>query len=167
MANKFENGLATTRWLLLPFCISLIVELAMLVVRVVEDTVTFASSLGAQTDESAILQVLGIIDLTLTGSLVLIVSLVTYSLFVHPVDVKANEGWPSWLAHVDFAELKRKLLAAIVAISAIKLLEVFMDVEHKSAQSIEWMLAIHLVFVLSTLLMAVSDKIGANAPKET
>jgi uncharacterized membrane protein YqhA len=39
--------------------------------------------------------------------------------------LRVYEGWPDW---IDFARLKVMLLSTIVAISSIKLLEVFLDV---------------------------------------
>jgi uncharacterized protein (TIGR00645 family) len=88
-----------------------------------------------------------------------------YVNFISPVDVKAHDHWPDWIAHVDFSELKRKLMGAIVAISAIKLLEAFMDVEHEGDRTLAWMAGVHVVFVVSALSLAIGDRL--SAPRST
>ena len=57
-------------------------------------------------------------------------------------------------------ELKLKLMASIVAISGIKLLESFMEVEHESDRDLYFLVGIHLTFVASTLFLALSDRLG-------
>ena len=104
-------------------------------------------------DEGVLLTELGIVDMTLTASLVVIVFLSGYTNFVAPVLMRAGDGRPHWIAEIDFGELKLKLMASIVAISAIKLLEGFMDIAHLSDRE----LGIHLAFVLSACLLALAD----------
>ena len=53
------------------------------------------------------------------------------------------------MADVDFSELKLKLMASIVAISAIKLLEAFMDVGHDSDRDLAWQTGVLAAFVVS------------------
>ena len=90
-------------------------------------------------DEDVLLSELAIVDLTLTASLVVIVFLSGYTNFVAPVVMRKDDGRPHWIAEIDFTELKLKLMASIVAISAIKLLEGFMNVEKEPiANSIGW-----------------------------
>ena len=83
-------------------------------------------------DEEVLLSELAIVDLTLTASLVVIVFLSGYTNFVAPVVMREDDGRPHWIAEIDFGELKLKLMASIVAISAIKLLEGFMDIDHET-----------------------------------
>ena len=106
------------------------------------------------------LGVLAIVDLTLTASLVVLVIFSGYANFVARGDVDAHPGWPRWMADIDFSELKLKLMSSIVAISAIKLLESFMEVEHESDRNLYFLVGIHLTFVVSTLLLALSDWLG-------
>lgn len=65
------------------------------------------------------------------------------------------------MTKVDFAGLKQKLLASIVAISAIQVLKAFMNIDVAfDAQKLAWLAGIHLVFVVSTLLIVWSDRLG-------
>jgi uncharacterized protein (TIGR00645 family) len=116
-------------------------------------------SIGANTEDRIILELLGLIDLTLTGALVMIVTISVYENFVSGVPATRREGWPDWMGGIDFTQLKLKLLSTIVAISAIKLLEVFMDVPKFNEQEMNYYIAIHLTFVISTFVFAFSDRV--------
>jgi uncharacterized protein (TIGR00645 family) len=65
------------------------------------------------------------------------------------------------MASIDFTSLKIKLLGSIVAISAIQLLKQFMDVRAASDRELWWYAGIHVVFVVSSVLLALSDRLTA------
>ena len=78
--------------------------------------------------EEVILAVLTLIDLSLAGNLLLIVLFSGYENFVSKFDLDPERERPAWMGTVDFSGLKMKLVASIVAISAISLLKSFMEV---------------------------------------
>ena len=80
--------------------------------------------------------------------------------------MRKDDGRPHWIAEIDFGELKLKLMASIVAISAIKLLEGFMDVAHASDRELGWLVGIHLTFVVSTMFLAIADRLGDHPRTE-
>jgi uncharacterized protein (TIGR00645 family) len=49
-----------------------------------------------------------------------------------------------------------------VAISAIQLLKQFMAVKTASDRDLMWYVGIHLVFVVSSVLLALSDRLGGE-----
>jgi uncharacterized protein (TIGR00645 family) len=55
---------------------------------------------------------------------------------------------------IDFGELKVKLLTSIVAIAAIHVLEMFMNVGGTSDHELGWSVGILTAFVLCALLLA-------------
>jgi uncharacterized protein (TIGR00645 family) len=165
MKPHVENALAAARWLLLPFYLAIVVAMALLLAKTGMRTWEFATTFISLDEDQSVLAALAIIDLTLTASLLLIVALAGYVNFIASVDVKAHDNWPDWIAHVDFAELKRKLMGAIVAISAIKLLEAFMNVDHEPDRTIGWMIGVHLAFVFSALALAIGDRLSAPKAK--
>lgn len=119
---------------------------------------------AAQTDGKLIVLVLNLIDVTLLASLVLMVILNGHRNMVSEFDDARRAALPSWLQRMDSSELKTKLFGAIVAISGIQVLSAFMDLAESDPVSEEyhttlaWMLAVHLVFVLSALLIALTDR---------
>jgi uncharacterized protein (TIGR00645 family) len=102
-----------------------------------------------------------LIDLSLTANLVLIVVFSGYENFVSKIDPEGHPDWPEWMSKIDFSGLKQKLLASIVAISAIQVLKAFMNLEKSiNEKTLPWLVAIHLVFVISGLLLAWTDHIS-------
>ena len=97
----------------------------------------------------------------LTGNLLLIVMLAGYENFVSKIHINQHEDRPSWMGTVDFSNLKIKLIASIVAISAIALLRAFLPLGDSSEPvdpaRLRWMVSIHLTFVVSGLMLAAMD----------
>jgi uncharacterized protein (TIGR00645 family) len=119
--------------------------------------------------EDVILVVLTLIDLTLAGNLLLIVLFSGYENFVSKFDFDTGADRPDWMGKVDFSGLKMKLIASIVAISAIDLLKWFMGIEEMTDAQMDrrffWLVVIHLTFVLSGVLMALMDYLTSKADK--
>src|SRR6202012_1459788 len=155
----FEYVLFNSRWLLAPFYVGLVVALAVLLVkfmRMLGEFVLHAS--GAKSSET-ILDALSLIHVTLVGNLILSVVLSVYENFVSRIDTSGNPSWPIWITKIDFAGLKQKMLASIVAISAIHVLEAFLNIDSNfDAVRMTWLVGVHLVFVISALLLALSDR---------
>ncbi len=166
MLSKIERGLEkflfTSRWLLAPFYVALVVALAGLMIKAVQELWHFVTHVFSFTESDIILAVLSLIDLTLTGSLIVIVIFSGYENFVSKIDEDAHRDWPEWMGKIDFAGLKQKLLSSIVAISAVQLLKAFMNVKNSSDRDLMWLVMIHVVFVVSGLLMAWTDRLSGD-----
>ena len=159
----FEKVLFNSRWLMAPFYLGLVVSLVVLLYKFVLLLVEFVLHAPSAKKSDTILGVLSLIDVSLTGNLVLIVVFSGYENFVSRIDPRGHPDWPEWMTKVDFAGLKQKLLASIVAISAIQVLKAFMNIDVAfDAQKLGWLAGIHLVFVVSTLLIVWSDKLGGD-----
>jgi uncharacterized protein (TIGR00645 family) len=161
--DAFERLLFVSRFLLAPLYLALAISLVAILFKAGFHLYELLTQLPNLNDESVLLSELGIVDLTLTASLVVIVFLSGYTNFVAPVLMRKDDGRPHWIAQIDFSELKLKLMASIVAISAIKVLEGFMDVAHESDRELWWLTVIHLSFVVSTLILAISDRLSHHA----
>ncbi|MBV8443362.1 MAG: TIGR00645 family protein [Hyphomicrobiales bacterium] len=161
--DAIERLLFASRFLLTPLYLALAFSLVALLAKTGVHLYQFIVQLPSLNDEGVLLSELALVDMTLTASLVVIVFLSGYTNFVAPVVMRENDGRPHWIAEIDFGELKLKLMASIVAISAIKLLEGFMDIEHESDRELWWLAGIHLTFVVSAVLLALTDRLGHRA----
>lgn len=123
----------------------------------------FFHASGRSGQSEIILGVLSLIDLSLSGNLLLIVIFSGYENFVSKMSTKDHEDQQEWHGTVDFATLKLKLVASMVAISGIHLLQAFMDVEKIDDNKIQWMVIIHLIFVISGVLLALMDRIAVSS----
>ena len=63
------------------------------------------------------------------------------------------------MGQIGFGDLKLKLMTTIIAISAIRLLEAFMDVDSQNQHDLAWSIGILLTFVVSGLLLALMERI--------
>jgi uncharacterized protein (TIGR00645 family) len=103
--------------------------------------------------------VLAMIDIVLVGNLVLIVIFSGYENFVSRFETESHDR-PDWMTKVDYGGLKMKLISSIVAISAIQVLKAFMNVGSYDDKTLMWLAGIHVVFLASMLVVAVSDRIA-------
>jgi uncharacterized protein (TIGR00645 family) len=155
-----ERIIFSSRWLLAPFYLGLVVALLALLVKGAQELIHFVGHVFTATEAETILGVLALVDLTFTGSLLVIVIFSGYENFVSKIDIKDTEDWPEWMAKIDFTGLKLKLMSSIVAISAIQLLKVFMDIKNISDRELGWYVGLHVVFVISGLVFALTDRYG-------
>lgn len=172
--NRAERGLEkllfASRWLMAPMYLGLVVALGMLAVVFLRELFHYAPEVMTMKGEDVILVVLTLIDLTLAANLLVIVLFSGYENFVSKFDFDAGQDRPDWMGTVDFSGLKMKLIASIVAISAIDLLKWFMGIEEFADpaamdQKFYWLVIIHLTFVISGLLMALMDFLVSKSDK--
>ena len=156
----FERVLFASRWLLAPFYLGLVVSLAVLLCRFTLSTVELVLHGLQGGEDHLIVAVLGLIDLSLVANLVLMVMFAGYENFVGRLHLRDDPDRPEWMGHVGFSELKLKLMASIVAISAIHLLEDFMNVPSLTDRDLYWRAGLHGVFVVSGLLLAWMDRVS-------
>jgi uncharacterized protein (TIGR00645 family) len=165
-----EAVLFGSRWLMAPFYLLMVAALGMLLVKFTQETWHIVTHTLSMTEAEAVLAVLSLIDITLTGNLLLMVLFAGYENFVSKMNVQDHEDRPDWMGKVDFAGLKLKLIASIVAISGINLLKNFMALEPGvmapgKEQQLFWLVVIHLVFIASGVMLAFMDKVAAGTPK--
>jgi len=163
LERLLERFLFSSRWLLAPFYAGLVLALVVLLIKAVHELTHFVLHAFSAKESDVILGVLTLVDLTLTGSLIIIVIFSGYENFVSKIDESTHKDWPEWMGKIDFTGLKLKLLSSIVAISAIQVLKAFMNLDkYPDTTRLAWLVGIHMVFVLSTLLLALSDRIGES-----
>ncbi len=161
-----ERTLLASRWILVVFYMGLAVALALYAVAFINKCIKIASKIFTYTDNEVILAMLGLIDACLVASLMVMVMLSGYENFVSRLD-KGDSSELSWLGKIDTGSLKVKIASAIVAISSIHLLQVFLNSNQYENEKIMWSTLIHLAFVASAVFLAIVDRIaeGSKAKK--
>ncbi len=160
-----ERLLFSSRWLLAPFFLGLTLALVILLIKFMAELTHLTLGAFSMSEADVIVGVLSLVDLVLTGSLLIIVIFSGYENFVSRVDHSGHADWPEWMGTIDFTALKLKLLSSIVAISAIQLLKQFMSLDKTSDRDLYWLVMIHVVFVVSSVLLALSDRIAGDHSK--
>ena len=162
--RKFELVIETiifqSRWALAPFYLGLALSQLLLLYHFLVQLGAFVISIPFATESEVILGVLGLIDLTFTGNLIIIVIFSGFENFVSRIEASDHER-PDWMTKVDFGGLKQKLVTSIVAISAIRVLKAFMNLEHYDNTRLAWLVGIHVLFLGSLLAVVLADRVSA------
>jgi len=156
-----ENIIFQSRWVLAPFYLGLALSLVLMLAQFCKEFYDFVTKIQGAKESDVILGVLGLIDLTFTANLVVIVIFSGYENFVSKIETTDHDR-PEWMTKVDFGGLKQKLMTSIVAISAIQVLRAFMYIEQQQPDNtrLGWLVGIHIVFVVSMLIVVLSDRIA-------
>lgn len=168
LEHLFENILFSTRWLLAPIYFGLSLAVLALGVKFFQEVAHVFSHLIEMKETDLVLTTLSLIDISLVGSLIVMVMFSGYENFVSRIDVQEGNDKLDWLGKLDANTLKLKVAASIVAISSIHLLRVFMEIptiyeDHEldvAHNKLLWYTIIHMTFVVSAVLLAVLDKIA-------
>ena len=166
LEKNLEKGLFASRWFIAPVYVILAISLGIITLKVIQEFIHVVPQMFSMTVREVMLFVLHVVDLALVGNLILMIIFAGYENFVSKISAAENsEDKPSWMGKVDFSDLKLKLIASIVAISGINLLEIFMDIESVPDREVQWMIIVHLVFIISGVLLAVMDFIASKTSK--
>ena len=173
MLKRIESGLESTiflsRWLLAPFYLGLVLGIILLFIKFTQEAWHLASVVLISSESDIVIGILALIDMSLVGSLLLMVIFSGYEIFVSKIHITNHEDKPEWMGKVDFSGLKLKVIGAIVAISAIDLLKTFMnipgDLTDQQMNTLMWKVIIHMAFVFSGLIFALTDKIAGDTVK--
>ena len=111
------------------------------------------------TETTIMLVVLGLIDVVMISNLLIMVIVGGYETFVSRMHLEGHPDQPEWLSHVNASVLKTKLAMAIIGISSIHLLKTFINAANYTDTVLIAQTAIHVVFLLSALAIAYTDRI--------
>lgn len=165
LEHILESMIFRSRWLLAPFFVGLIVAIGVLLVKFFKQLAQLIPMVVSGSESEIIVAILSLVDSALIASLLLIITFSGYENFVSKIGVGDHEDRPAWMGKVGFSDLKIKLIGAIVAISAVELLKAFIDIAQYTNEQLAWKVGIHLTFVVSGVLFAISDRISTNKDK--
>lgn len=170
--TSIERIILYSRYILVVFYIGLAVALAVYAVAFIFEVLHVAelAIFPPQNEKgnfSLVMPILELIDGALVSGLIVMVMLSSYENFVGRFGDDALHDSPEWLRRLDPGSLKVKVATALLTISAVKLLQVFMDREKVSDNDIYWMVVIHVVFIASAIALALLDRITDHSKKYT
>ena len=166
MERAIEKALFASRWILAPVYLGLSLALVALGIKFFMELFHLITGVFATGEAELVLILLGLVDMVLVGSLIVMVMFSGYENFVSALDVDQGGERLSWLGKLDANSLKLKVASSIVAISSIHLLSAFMKTPGYFADGADggkvlmWYVIIHLTFVLSAFVMGYLDKIS-------
>ncbi len=162
LETTFERALFGVRWLLAPIYIGLGLSLFLLLAKFAIAAWKLVLAVAGGSSDTIVVGLLGLVDISLLANLILMVIFAGYENFVSRMDIADHPDRQDWMGQIGFSEIKLKLMSSIVAISAIHVLEDFMDIAGRSDRELGWSAGLLGVFVLSAVLLASMDRISAK-----
>jgi uncharacterized protein (TIGR00645 family) len=149
-------ALFATRWLQAPLYFGLVAAQGVYVYKFFNElwALILRCVTGQATETYVMLAVLKLVDVVMIANLLIMVIVGGYETFVSRIGLQGHRDQPEWLSHVNSNVLKVKLATAIVGISSVHLLQMFVDVHHTSRHSLLWGTVIHMAFIVSAAILA-------------
>lgn len=157
--NLFETVIFASRWIQAPIYGGLIVASVLYTYKFTLELIHLVATVNEIKEEALMLGILTLVDISMVLNLLIMVIVGGYATFVSRMHLEEHEDRPDWLEKIDAGTLKVKLAGALVGISGIHLLKSFINIENKDFSQVQWQIAIHVVFLFSTLMLAYTEKI--------
>lgn len=169
-----EGGIFSSRWLQAPMYVGLVVAQTFYCWKFgVELWHMIATLTGPEgmTAKMFLLGILELIDFVMVANLIAMVVIGGYATFISKLDIGHHPDRPEWLDHIDPGSIKVKLASSLIGISSIQLLQAFIGIDTRVAKladpaaidlfyrGILWQIVLHVVFVISALLLALTDMV--------
>ena len=163
MDRLIERTLIAARWLLAPMYLGLALLLVLFVVQFFQDLWHAARSVIESGRAQLIIEALGMVDLALVASLVVMVMLSSYENYLSRLDLASVSKQLGWLAKLDAGSVKVKVAVAIVVIAAVDLLQAFLEIDDIPNDKLLWRVIVVLTFLASAIALAWLDRLTAKA----
>ncbi len=157
--KQIEKIIFFSRWLQLPVYLGLIIASLLYVFKFMILLWHLITDFTVMNDNMIMLAVLGLVDISMVINLLVVVFIGGYWTFVSKIEFDNHADNPDWLSKINASTLKIKLIVSLVSISGVHLLKTFVDIHNIKMQDALLQIGIHMVFILSALLLAYTDKI--------
>jgi uncharacterized protein (TIGR00645 family) len=160
MGKIIATILLGSRWLMAPLYLGLIAALIVIGIEFFEELFHVVVGYTKLDADGTILAVLKLIDLVLIANLVLIMISAGIGTLTSIERTVHDTPWEQFMGKVDFSGLKLKVIVSLVAISAVDLLESYVEVATVDKTDLFWQIAIIATFVLTGVLLAWMDRLA-------
>lgn len=172
--NPLSRLIFSSRWMQLPLYLGLILAQGVYVILFIKELIHLIEGATNLSEQLIMLAVLGLIDVVMISNLLVMVIVGGYETFVSRLNLQTHPDVPEWLGHVNASVLKVKLAMAIIGISSIHLLKTFIAIGTLGSENsgfteagVKWQTIIHMVFILSAIGIAYTDKVMSEAIKSS
>lgn len=167
MGDLLNKTILASRYLLAVFYLGLAAALALYAAKFVLKVYEFGTKVLVSDDHDNLLAILYLLDSALVAALIVTVALSSWDTLVSRLKAEAEREKMSWVAKVDPGNLKIKLATALVAISGINLLQMFVDIKQTEDRVLFWAIGIHAVFLMGVLALAIADRLEGTPEGRT
>lgn len=154
-----EKLIYNSRWIQAPVYVGLIIGTLVFSIKFFIELYHMIATFGISDEKTLMIAILTLIDVTMVINLLIVVIIGGYWTFVNKIEIIKEEERPDWLKKINASSLKIKLIVSLVSISGVDLLKSFINIQNIGTEKVILQIAIHLTFIISALLLALSDKI--------
>lgn len=155
----FEVLIFGSRWIQAPLYAGLIVAAVLYSYKFLTELIHLIQTTPHISESALMLSILTLVDITMVCNLVIMVIIGGYATFVSKIDLAHHKDRPEWLEKIDAGTLKVKLASSLVSVSGIHLLKSFINIGNQNIQEVQWQIVIHVVFLLSAIMLAWTERI--------
>lgn len=155
----FERFIYGGRWVIAPMYVGLLIALVIYTYKFITQLIELCEKVRTITEADLMLSVLSLIDTVMIGNLILLIMIGSYAIFVRKFEIEIHER-PHWLEHITSGTLKIKMGMSLIGVSSIHLLKDFIGTEAWNLEFIGKHVIIHIVFIISTIALAYTERIS-------
>lgn len=155
--TQVGNMVFEIRWGLIPMYIGLWVAMLLYIVKFFQGVYELATHFMTLNENDMLVSVLGLIDITMIGNLIVMTTVGGYSIFVREYDTRNLSDKPRWLNNINTSTLKIKMGMSLIGVGAIHLLKTFFDVASIDWNNLAKLGFIFGLFILFTYMLCVID----------
>ena len=155
--KKFiETIIFAAKWILIPFYLGLFITMFIYTYVYIEQIIHLLSITKGITRDEVLLTTLELVDIVMIANLIKMIITGSYNSFVDKRHGYAGEN-------VSSNMLKIKISTSIIGVSAVHLLQTFINSENVSMENIKKQLAIHCTFLIGAFVLAMIDFLHAKS----
>ena len=155
----FEAAIFRSRWLQAPLYAGLIIGIILYSYKFTLELWDLVGAVKDMEEGEFMLRMLTLVDIVMVSNLIVMVIIGGYYTFVSRIKIK-HEDKPEWLDTVNAGVLKIKMASSLINISAIHLLQSFININLKTDRELIFQAVIHVMFILSALGLAYVEKLS-------
>lgn len=165
LESKFEKMIFWSRWLQAPMYAGLMVGIILYSYKFTLEIYHLIKEVPSIEESQFMLSILTLVDIVMVSNLIIMVIIGGYYTFVSRIEIR-HEDRPEWLDTVNAGVLKIKMASSLINISAIHLLQSFINIESKELKVLIFQVIIHIMFILSALGLAYVEKLTHHKEEE-
>jgi uncharacterized protein (TIGR00645 family) len=164
-----EYTVFASRWIQAPIYLGLVAGSVLYCFQFIVKLVQMPQhiGLGSEYEGTLMLDVLGLVDMSMVANLVYMVVVGGYTMFVSKIDIEGHPDRPDWLDSTNANTLKIKLASSLVGVSGIHLLKTFIGLSGEGSPTapkieldhVKWQVLIHITFLGSAIALAITERL--------
>ena len=147
---KDQKAVFAMRWFILPGLLCIISDMLVFARTIMNTMIGEMKHFNEIKPELATANIIEQTDYIMTMTLLIVMAIGVYYIFIGPLRFKPGAPKPAWIDHITAGNLKVKLTMSLATISAVGILPIFLNPSEFTNRDIVIKIVSHLVLMLTT-----------------